>query len=88
VDIQEVFNDYIGAHSPIAPAVEGRITKVEVPAELPVSGVELPLEQVAGVTILLGATLIVVGVYVGRRRPFRVVFCCERVSVAWHTILP
>jgi hypothetical protein len=67
VDMQEVVNDYIGAHSPIAPAVEGRITKVAVPAELPVSGVAIPMEQVASVTILLGATLIVVGVYVRRR---------------------
>jgi hypothetical protein len=67
VDIQEVFNDYIGAHSLIAPAVEGRVTKVTVPAELPATGVEIPLEQMAGVAILLGATLIIVGVYVKRR---------------------
>ena len=67
VDIQEGFNDYIGAYSPIAPAVEGRVTKVEVPAELPVSGVAIPMEQMASVTILLGATFIVFGVYVRRR---------------------
>jgi len=60
------------AHSPIAPAVEDRITKVEVPAELPVSGVAIPVEQMASVTILLGATLIVVGVYVRRRERDRV----------------
>jgi 5'-nucleotidase/UDP-sugar diphosphatase len=72
VDIQEVFNGYIGAHSPIAPAVEGRVTKVAVPAELPPTGVELPLEQVTSITILLGATLIVLGVYVRRRERDRV----------------
>jgi 5'-nucleotidase/UDP-sugar diphosphatase len=72
VDIQEVFNDYIGAHSPIAPAVEGRVTKVAVPAELPVSGVAMPMEQMASVTILLGATFIIFGVYVKRRERDRV----------------
>ena len=73
VDMQEVVNDYIGAHSPIAPAVEGRITKVDVPAELPVSGIELPLEQMASVTILLGATFIVFGIYIRRRERDKVV---------------
>jgi hypothetical protein len=40
---------------------------VGVPAELPVSGVAIPMEQVASVTILLSATLIIFGVYVRRR---------------------
>ena len=48
------------------------VRKVGVPAELPVSGIELPLEQVAGVTISLGATLIIFGVYVRRREQNKV----------------
>jgi hypothetical protein len=52
--------------------VEGRITKVAVPAELPTTGVELPLEQMASVTILIGATLIFFGIYVRRREQSKV----------------
>jgi len=65
--------EYIGVNSSVSLAVEGRITKVEaVPAELPTTGVALPLEQVASVTILVGATLIVFGIYVRRRERDRV----------------
>ena len=42
-------------------------------AELPTTGVELPLEQMASVTILLGATFIIFGVYVRRREQNKVV---------------
>jgi len=52
--------------------VEGRITRVAVPAELPVSGVAVPMEQMASATILLGATFIIFGVYVKRRERDRV----------------
>ncbi len=65
VDMQEVVNDYISAHSPIAPAVEGRITKTEVPAELPVSGgvpIPLPIVLTAAGFALAGA-----GAYLRRR---------------------
>ncbi|HID64719.1 MAG TPA: multifunctional 2',3'-cyclic-nucleotide 2'-phosphodiesterase/5'-nucleotidase/3'-nucleotidase, partial [Anaerolineae bacterium] len=65
---------YIGTYSPVSPAVEGRITRVEaVPAELPPTGVELPLEQVASVTILLGVTFIVLGIYARRRERSKVI---------------
>lgn len=57
VDMQEVVNDYIGAHSPIAPQVEGRITKAPMPAELPVSGgapIPLPIVLTAAGFALAG----------------------------------
>jgi len=72
VDMQMVVNDYIGALSPIAPAVEGRVTKVEVPAELPTTGGESTQELAASFVFLLGVTIIAFGVYVRRREESRV----------------
>ncbi len=62
VDMQEVVNDYIGAHSPIAPAVEGRIIQVEVPAELPATGgipMSMPIVLTAVGFALAGTGLLV-----------------------------
>jgi 2',3'-cyclic-nucleotide 2'-phosphodiesterase (5'-nucleotidase family) len=62
VDMQEVFNEYIGANSPIAPAVEGRVTKVDVPAELPATGgmpIPIPIVLTAAGFALAGAGLLV-----------------------------
>ena len=59
--------EYIGTYSPVSPAVEGRITKVETPAELPVTGdgsVQIPA---ASLIVLVGVTLIAFGVYARRR---------------------
>lgn len=57
--------EYIGAHSPVSPAVEGRITQVEM--ALPVTGGESPPEQVGSFVILLGVTVVALGVYALRR---------------------
>ncbi|UCC86791.1 MAG: bifunctional metallophosphatase/5'-nucleotidase [Anaerolineales bacterium] len=62
VDMQEVVNDYIGGRSPIAPAVEGRITQVEVPAELPATGgipMPMPIVLTAVGFALAGTGLLV-----------------------------
>jgi 5'-nucleotidase/UDP-sugar diphosphatase len=62
VDMQEVTNNYIGANSPVAPAVEGRVTQVPVPAELPVSGgipVALPIMLTAAGFALAGTGVLV-----------------------------
>ena len=67
VDMQEVVNDYIGAHSPIAPAVEGRVTKVEVPTELPTTGDESTQVPTASLIVVLGLTLVAFSVYAHRR---------------------
>jgi 2',3'-cyclic-nucleotide 2'-phosphodiesterase (5'-nucleotidase family) len=67
VDMQETFNNYIAAHSPIAPAVEGRITKVDVPAELPTTGGEAVPVPMASFVFLVGVTIIAFGVYARRR---------------------
>jgi hypothetical protein len=53
--------EYIGAHSPVSPATEGRIVIGE--AGLPVSGGESLDGYLAGFVVLLGATLIIVGAY-------------------------
>jgi 2',3'-cyclic-nucleotide 2'-phosphodiesterase (5'-nucleotidase family) len=62
IDMQEVVNDYIGARSPIAPAVEDRITQVEVPAELPATGgipMPMPIVLTAVGFALAGTGLLV-----------------------------
>ena len=64
--------EYIGANSPVSPAVEGRITQVEAPAELPETGGEGTQEPAAGLVIMLGVTLIAFGVY-ARRREHKVI---------------
>jgi 5'-nucleotidase len=59
--------EYIGTHSPVSPAVEGRITKTEVPAELPTTGDQPIQELTASFVFLLGVTIVAFGVYVRRR---------------------
>ena len=59
--------EYIGAHSPVSPAVEGRITKVEAPAELPTTGGESVQVPAASLILVLGVMLVASGVYARRR---------------------
>ena len=59
--------EYIGAHAPVSPAVEGRITKVEAPAELPTTGGESVQVPEASLILVLGVMLVASGVYARRR---------------------
>ena len=59
--------EYIGAHAPVSPAVEGRITKVEAPAELPTTGGESVQVPAASLILVLGVMLVASGVYARRR---------------------
>ena len=59
--------EYIGVNSPVSPAVEGRITKVEAPAELPTTGGESVQEPAASLVFVLGVMLVAFGVYARRR---------------------
>jgi 5'-nucleotidase len=58
--LSDAVAEYIGAHSPVSPATEGRITMAK--ATLPVAGGESFEGPLAGFVVLLGAVLIVVGV--------------------------
>jgi len=60
--LSDAVAEYIGAQSPVSPATEGRIAIGE--ARLPTAGGESSQGFIAGFVVLLGATLIVVGVYV------------------------
>jgi 5'-nucleotidase len=59
--------EYIGAHAPVSPAVEGRITKMEAPAELPTTGGESVQVPAASLILVLGVMLVASGVYARRR---------------------
>jgi 5'-nucleotidase len=59
--LSDALAEYIGAHSPVSQVTEGRIAIAE--AGLPVSGGESLEGHLAGFVVLLGMTLIVVGLY-------------------------
>jgi 5'-nucleotidase/UDP-sugar diphosphatase len=59
--------EYIGANSPVSPAVEGRIAQVEAPETLPTTGGESLPEPSASLIVLLGVTIIALGVYAQQR---------------------
>jgi 5'-nucleotidase/UDP-sugar diphosphatase len=59
--LSDAVAEYIGAYSPVSPATEGRIAIAG--ARLPIAGGESFEGYMAGFVVLLGATLIVVGVY-------------------------
>jgi 5'-nucleotidase len=62
--LSDAVAEYIGAHSPVSPATEGRIAIGE--AQLPTAGRESFAGSIAGFVVLLGATLIAVGLYLRR----------------------
>jgi len=61
--------EYITAHSPLSPAVEGRILKAQT--ALPVTGGEGVQETAVIVVILLGTLLLIVGLYLRQQEPGR-----------------
>ena len=65
--LDEALADYIAENSPVAPAVEGRITQTteSAPAQLPVTGAELALPYLVGT---LGVIVAGAGVMLRRRQ--------------------
>jgi 5'-nucleotidase/UDP-sugar diphosphatase len=61
--LADALAEYIGARSPVNPAVEGRIAQVEAPAALPATGGEPTGELAAGFILLAGLTLIAIGIH-------------------------
>jgi len=66
--LADALAEYIGAHSPVNPAVEGRITRAESPAALPVTGSEPAGELAASLVLLTGLTLIALGIHARKRQ--------------------
>jgi len=63
--LSDALAEYIQAHSPVNPTVEGRITKVEV-AALPVTGGVMPIGETA--YVLVGFSLFALGWAIRRRQ--------------------
>lgn len=66
--LADALAEYIGTYSPVNPAVEGRITQVEAPEALPVTGGEPAGELAASFVLLAGLTLIAIGIHARRRK--------------------
>ncbi|MBI4672132.1 MAG: 5'-nucleotidase C-terminal domain-containing protein [Chloroflexi bacterium] len=65
--LSDVVANYIGAHSPVAPAIEGRIKQGEAAAPLPSTGAVMPNQVWFASLVLGGAFLLALGALLYRR---------------------